>query len=101
MCVLQDHFRTGAADLKRARLDVGATGETNLVHLETDSGLQPHTLFGGLDRLPSLAPQQVNDLFGGNEGAAGGHTGPGMIGEDRRGGAAEIIGRKRTEDAGG
>jgi hypothetical protein len=62
--VLQDHFRTGAADLKRAHVDVSTAGETNLVHLETDSGLQSHALLGGLDRLPSLAPQQVNDLLG-------------------------------------
>ena len=97
--VLQNHFRTGASDLKRARLQIDPARETNLVHLESDAVLQAHTLLGGFDGLPAFGPEQGNDLLGGNERVAGGNAGPGVLGENRGSAAAEIVGRKRFASA--
>ena len=101
MRVLQDHFRPGVADVEDAGIDVAPSGETKLVHLETDTVLQAHALFGGFDGKPTLRPKQGNDLRGRGESVAGGNTGAGMLGEYRGSGAAEIVGRKRFEGAGG
>lgn len=83
--------------------------ETQIASMEPRSGergdgvvlhLCAHALLAGACGLPYFVAKQVDDLRCGYEGVAGGNTGPGLLGKNRGGDAAEIVEGQCAESAG-
>jgi hypothetical protein len=92
--ILEDHLRPGAAHVKRARIQIGATGEPDLVHLKANPFWHTDPLFAGLHGLPAFILQQCDDLGSGNKRVSGGNAGPGMFGKDGRCAPPKIFGQE-------
>jgi hypothetical protein len=80
--------------VKCSCIQIGATGEPDLVHLKANPFWHTDPLFAGLHGLPAFVPQQCDDLGRGNKRVAGGNAGPGMFGKDGRCAPAKIFGRE-------
>ena len=62
MGILQNHFRTGASDLKRGRLQIDPARETNLMHLETNAVLESDALATAESALKARAGETMTDV---------------------------------------